>query len=195
MFNQHTLSQQSNFVQAIFSDYAPEFALALLPVLYHEGALRPDGGLNNRVSDRGGLTKYGISQRAYPELDIKHLTLEDAVKLYWRDYYQPMKCSHFTAAEALMLLDGAVQHGVPSMSKLAQHAVGAQADGIIGPLTIKKLRDFNQIELIAKLLSARGSRYARIVADDQTQIANLNGWFNRLSHISTLCYIGVLEHG
>jgi tRNA A22 N-methylase len=43
-------------------------------------------------------------------------------------------------------------------------------------------------ELISQLLSARSNRYARIVLDDQTQLANLRGWYNRVSAVVQHCY-------
>ncbi len=51
-----------------------------------EGALKFTlswkGGLVNDPNDPGGETKYGISKRAYPELDIANLTLEQAKGIY-----------------------------------------------------------------------------------------------------------------
>ena len=38
--------------------------------------LTEEGGLVNHSRDPGGLTKYGISQRSYPNLDIQSLTLD-----------------------------------------------------------------------------------------------------------------------
>ena len=49
--------------------------------------LAEEGGIANLRKDPGGLTKFGISQRAYPTLDIAHLALADAEALYRRDYW------------------------------------------------------------------------------------------------------------
>ena len=54
--------------------------------------LKWEGEYSNDPSDPGGETKYGISKRAYPELDIKSLTKEDAARIYYRDYWQPLDC-------------------------------------------------------------------------------------------------------
>ena len=48
------------------SDFDKAFEL----VIGHEG------GLVDHPADPGGLTKYGISKRAYPNLDIRNLTLD-----------------------------------------------------------------------------------------------------------------------
>jgi lysozyme family protein len=39
------------------------------------------------VGDAGGGTKFGISSAAYPNLDIKNLTRDDAIKIYYYDYW------------------------------------------------------------------------------------------------------------
>ena len=41
----------------------------------------------NDSQDPGGETKYGISKRAYPDVDIKSLTKTEAEKLYLNDYW------------------------------------------------------------------------------------------------------------
>lgn len=38
------------------------------------------------IGDTGGETKYGITKRSYPYLDIKSLTVADAVEIYKRDF-------------------------------------------------------------------------------------------------------------
>lgn len=45
-----------------------------------------EGGYVNDPNDPGGETKYGISKRSYPNLDIKNLTIDQAVAIYRKDY-------------------------------------------------------------------------------------------------------------
>ena len=40
--------------------------------------LEHEGGYVNDPKDLGGETKYGITKRFYPDVDIKNLTKEDA---------------------------------------------------------------------------------------------------------------------
>ena len=40
--------------------------------------LAHEGGYVNDPDDPGGETKYGISKKAYPKIDIKNLTKEEA---------------------------------------------------------------------------------------------------------------------
>ena len=57
------------------------FEAAVRSVLKHEG------GYVNNSRDGGGETAFGISKRSYPHLDIQALTPEDAIDIFWRDYW------------------------------------------------------------------------------------------------------------
>ena len=59
-----------------------EFKLAI-PI-----TLENEGGYVNDPDDPGGETKYGISKRSYPALDIKNLTVEQATAIYLRDFWK-----------------------------------------------------------------------------------------------------------
>ena len=54
-----------------------------------------ESGLVGDPSDPGGLTKFGISQRAYPNLNIRDLTIEGAKALYRKDYRNLCSCDKF----------------------------------------------------------------------------------------------------
>ena len=187
--------KQSPEIQAALAPYSLKFAQCILPILYLEGGLRSDGGLNDIASDRGGLTKYGISQRAYPSLDIKNLTLTQAVRLYHRDYWRVMLCEQLPQSVALLLLDGAVQHGVGAMTQVVQRIVSVKPDGRLGPKTLAAIEAQTTTELIAKLSVYRGRKYARITVNDISQQINLNGWFNRLAAITALSFSIYAEQG
>lgn len=97
--------------------------------------LTEEGGLSVDARDPGGLTKYGISQRAYPHLDIHALTLDDAEAIYHRDYWAPIQGDEFPAGIALLLFDAAVNQGPATAVKLLQTTLQVTADGIAGPNT------------------------------------------------------------
>ena len=58
--------------------------------------LSPDveGEYSNDPNDPGGETKWGISKRAYPDLDIRNLTKADALAIYFRDYWTACDCDN-----------------------------------------------------------------------------------------------------
>jgi len=56
--------------------------------------------ITDDLHDVGGLTKGGIAQRYYPNLDIRNLTREDIIEIAYNDYYSkyerlPIKVRHF----------------------------------------------------------------------------------------------------
>lgn len=71
-----------------------------------------EGGYVFDPRDPGGETKYGISKRAYPELVIKDIQIEDAQKIYYRDYYQKVGADDLDFFMSYPLFDTAVLHGV-----------------------------------------------------------------------------------
>ena len=69
--------------------------------------LAAEGGLVNDPKDPGGVTKFGISQRSYPALNIRELTPDDAKALYQRDYWAPIQGEDLPAGLDLVVLDHA----------------------------------------------------------------------------------------
>jgi len=52
-----------------------------------EDIKKHEGGYTNDKNDLGGETKFGISKRQYPNLDIAKLTEEQAKTIYYYDYW------------------------------------------------------------------------------------------------------------
>lgn len=108
----------------------PAFIRAVDLVLKHEG------GLVDHPADPGGLTNFGISQRAYPDLDIRRLTRQQAMEIYHRDYWLPIRCDELPEPVAVVLFDMAVNMGRDRAVRLLQRALNIPQDGLIGPRTI-----------------------------------------------------------
>jgi hypothetical protein len=64
------------------SEYPEEFISAVNEVIDIW-----EGGYVNDPHDAGGETNMGISKRSYPDEDIKNLTRDRAVEIYYRDYW------------------------------------------------------------------------------------------------------------
>lgn len=87
-----------------------------------------EGGYVNNPADPGGETKYGITKRSYPNLDIANLTLDDAKAIYLRDYWSPLNLDSAPYSVALLLFDAAVNQGLTYAHSLPQDdpvAIGA----------------------------------------------------------------------
>ncbi|MGA2937296.1 MAG: glycosyl hydrolase 108 family protein [Syntrophobacteraceae bacterium] len=50
-----------------------------------------EGGYVNDPDDPGGETKFGISKRSYPTVNIAALTRDQAIAIYYRDFWQKYK--------------------------------------------------------------------------------------------------------
>jgi lysozyme family protein len=83
-----------------------------------------EGGFTNNQADPGNWTggkcgegecrgtKYGISAKAYPTLDIAGLTLDQARATYKRDYWDRINGDTLPPPLALIVFDAAVNNGV-----------------------------------------------------------------------------------
>jgi hypothetical protein len=74
--------------------------------------LRWEGGFVDDPRDPGGITKYGISQKSYPELDIKSLTKVQAAEIYKRDYWNRVGGDSLPFPFDFLAFDTAVNCGV-----------------------------------------------------------------------------------
>lgn len=146
----------------------PFSLVAIARVLDHEK------GYSNKKSDKGGETNFGISKRAYPHLDIKNLTVEQAKTIYMRDYWNilPQKLPN---AVLFQLLDFAVNSG-PSMAiRHLQHICGVKEDGHWGSISQAAAEKFPSYLLATNLLAER-MEFQASLSDYKVNGA---GWTNR----------------
>lgn len=132
-----------------------DFNKALKVVLQYEG------GYVNDTKDPGGETKYGISKRSYPHLDIKSLSLKDVEPIYRKDYWQVCACDQMPWPVSMVVFDTAVNMGVKTAAQILQEVVGAKADGVIGPKTITKVMDSVWPNIIIDFTTQRIIRYTK----------------------------------
>lgn len=89
--------------------------------------LKHEGGYVNDPADPGGETKFGISKRAYPNLDIKNLTRADAIAIYKRDYYDRLGIGELDDIRlAYQYFDMGVNGGIGRAKQLMVKAVELQ---------------------------------------------------------------------
>jgi lysozyme family protein len=120
-----------------------------------EALMAHEGGYVNDPHDPGGETKYGISKRAYPAVDIGGLTLEAAKAIYRRDYWRPAGCESVPEAVRFDLFDMAVNSGIRPAIKTLQRAVGAGEDGVLGPVSLAAIEGLAPAALMARFNGAR----------------------------------------
>ena len=134
----------------------------------------------NDKNDRGGETKYGISKRAYPNVDIASLTIDDAREIYFKDYWKKNRVEELTKDIRFCYFDMCVNMGGSRACKILQKTANAKGenlsvDGRIGKNTIKGSQ---KVEL-ERLKAYRVLYYANIVIKKPSQEKFWYGWFKR----------------
>ena len=137
--------------------------------------LDEEGGLANHRKDPGGLTKYGISQRAYPNVNIELLTVDQAKAIYHRDYWLPIRGDLLPAGLDLLVLDCAINQGATTAVLLLQKAIGVRADGNIGPVTLN-----NALHAMRQALDSFSAERALKYEFNRNEEVFGRGWYRRL---------------
>jgi lysozyme family protein len=168
----------------------PAFDAAVAVVLAHEGGFQNDprdpgnwtGGAVGAGACRG--TKYGISAKSYPELDIANLGAADAGAIYRRDWWDRLGLARLPAPLAAKLLDAAVNLGPHPAIACLQHALNVQGgviaeDGVLGPATVAAAQSIPADAALAALRNALADHYRAIVARHPDRERFLAGWLAR----------------
>ena len=149
---------------------------------------KEEGGTNLSVTDRGGATKYGISSKQYPDLDILNLTWEHAKQIYFKDYWIRNQCDRFSVEVGTTLFDSGVNCGVGSATRwLQMHCRSSGAvitvDGRVGPETIRIANLLDPHVLVGGIISYRIDRYVWLIQTYPDQIVNIAGWASRAAKL------------
>lgn len=127
--------------------------------------------------DSGGETKYGISKRSYPTLNIATLTIDDARTIYRRDYWDKIYGDDLPPPIALVVFDAKVNGGDPI--RWMQSAAKVTPDGVIGPVTIASVRAARAGEVVSEVC-ARRLVYLTSLPTWSTYGL---GWSRRIAHL------------
>lgn len=149
--------------------------------------LKMEGGAEgeNDPNDPGGYTKFGISSKAYPNLDIKNLTVDQAKEIYRNDYWNACRCDELPSSLAISVFDTAVNQGTSKARRLLQVALGVIADGVIGEQTITAAHKADK-RTARKFLAERLAAYANTMAKNQGLLVYAVNWSNRVLALSEL---------
>lgn len=123
--------------------------------------LSQEGGASHHPDDPGGETFFGISRRAYPDIPWPP-TSEQAIALYHRDYWTPIRGEELPPGLDLVMLDTAVNHGGARAIRLLQTTLGVTVDGILGPQTLGAAQVANIPWVVEEFLARRAMVYATL---------------------------------
>lgn len=176
------------------------------------------GKVTNHPEDRGGLTKTGLTQGVYDlararwgkdSQPVTEATEEERLQIFWEDYWAPMKCEDFEhESTAFALYQFGVNCGIYAAPKACQEAMGMSpmdADGVVGPKTIKSLDCEGEAGGPELIFKAQVKRYQEIVKSSNLKVrmwhadgkaagaprpkdqrANALGWINRVDNAAKM---------
>lgn len=113
-----------------------------------EHVLKHEGGFVNHPKDPAGITNLGVTiavweewvGRESSEKEMRSLTPEMVAPLYKRKYWDRVKADDLPSGVNYAVFDASVNSGTGRAAKWLQEAVGAVADGAIGPNTLAKVK-------------------------------------------------------
>ena len=145
-----------------------------------EKVLEHEGGYVNDPKDLGGETKYGITKRFYPNLDIKNLTKEQATEIYKKDYWDKNRIDEIPQELRYIFFDMCVNMGRGTAVKILQRSAVSSGqkiaiDGGLGPMTLKAIQKVT----VERVRSYRVLYYAQLVTKRKDQEKFWFGWFRR----------------
>ena len=146
-----------------------------------EVVLKHEGGLVDDPDDPGGLTNYGISAKAYPNENIKGLTVDRAKELYKRDYWDKFRVGSLSNRLRHIYVDMCINMGGGRAIKILQEACNSKnsnkidVDGRIGSMTLKAAASVEDF----RLRSFRVLYYAELIAAKPKLAKFWVGWFRR----------------
>lgn len=143
-----------------------------------------EGGWSDHSDDKGGRTKFGISSRAFPEVDLDALTIEQAKDIYRKNYWDAVHADKLPEKIRHVVFDCAVHSGVTRAIKFMQRALTAQGfpihdDGVIGPITLKALDTCDSMALATQILGLR----LKHMSDLSSWESFSRGWARRVASL------------
>lgn len=141
-----------------------------------------EGGYVNDPADPGGETKYGISKRSYPHLDIRNLTVEQATEIYQRDWVAKYSLDAIKDKRiATQMLLVCVNRGALAGFAAAREALGTDSKLLTNLETIRLINAQSDPRAYCERLKlAIITQYYLLVSRNSKFRQYLLGWLGRV---------------
>lgn len=121
-----------------------------------------EGGYVDNPLDPGKATKWGVSKRSYPNVNIATLSREAAKVIYLADFWNRGSMDQYDGAISFQVFDAAVNHGIETAIRMLQRAAGVADDGHIGPLSIAAIKAKGITDMLMLFLAERIEFWTRL---------------------------------
>jgi lysozyme family protein len=154
--------------------------LSIQKTLIHEG------GYDDNPADPGGATKYGITQKDMPTVNIAELSEQQAVAYYKEHYVKPLYSQIENQDVCDKIFDMGVLFGVGEAVKLLQITLqtaypNCNADGIFGPETLGFVNSTDSESLLKAYKTSLVTYMLRIVTNRPNLRVFAKGWGTRIN--------------
>ena len=106
---------------------------------------------------------------------MKNMHINDVRVIYRENYWDKVQGDSLPMGVDFSTFDWAVNSGVSRSSKAIQQIVKVTEDGVIGPITIKKILEYDPNDIIMSFADIRESFYKSLSTFDTFG----KGWLNR----------------
>lgn len=149
--------------------------------------LKEEGGFVNHSKDPGGMTNLGCTKATYEawvghkvdEATMRALKPSDVAPIYKTKYWNTVRGDDLPPGIDLCVFDAAINSGPFRAAEWLQEVVGAQADGAIGPATLKLVASHPARDVV-DAYSARRMAFLRSL---ETFATFGKGWSNRVQRV------------
>lgn len=118
---------------------------------------------------------------AASEITMRNLTPDDVRPFYRANYWNALSCDALPSGVDWVVFDFGVNSGVSRSAKYLQRALGVNADGYIGNITLDAAKRTDSKELINRLCDARQEFLKSLSTFNQFG----RGWLRRVDEVRT----------
>lgn len=158
----------------------------LVEVLKHEGGFvdhpKDPGGATNKGVTIGTLRRLGIDVDGDGDsdiVDLRALRIEHVARVYRLFYWDAVRGDLLPSGIDGMVADFSVNSGPATAAKHLQRAVGAAADGDVGPMTLELVRKADPVAVIEAVTKSR----MRFLQGLSIWPTFKNGWTARVNDV------------
>lgn len=149
------------------------FIASVAFTIFREVGNSPNGGYTNDPHDPGGETKWGISKRYHPNIDILKLDRHEAERIYYLEYWLASGADRMPWPYCLAVFDSCV---IPGIGATRLFIRAAEQDQSKIPFTKAMI-----------VCNAREAYFRGRVAKSPEKERYIRGWVNRINATRKEC--------